>query len=220
MAIHLPETDKDYYLLISEPVIYAKAKQMGISAIYYTNPEVDRQILQIAEEKGKSVILIYYDKTQENFGWFYTPQKTEGVWVLSFNAFGIELEDDTPILTPDDAAEQLQKIIDNTESYMVSHGITKQTDYEGRCGNCHSQLESDDKYCRYCGTRRGEGSFQPYTNEMYCVYGPPIRQKHKCPNCGYSWETTRVGGDKSQYCPQCGEQTLVIERIMLDFSDL
>ena len=35
------------------------------------------------------------------------------------------------------------------------------TDYEGRCGNCHGFLGEEDKYCRYCGTRRGEGAFEP-----------------------------------------------------------
>ena len=36
------------------------------------------------------------------------------------------------------------------------------TDYSGRCGNCHERLGKNDKYCRYCGTKRGEGKFRPY----------------------------------------------------------
>ena len=31
------------------------------------------------------------------------------------------------------------------------------TDYTDRCGNCHEFLGKEDRFCRYCGTRRGEG---------------------------------------------------------------
>ena len=85
------------------------------------------------------------------------------------------------------------------------------TDYEGRCGNCHSVMNPDDKYCRYCGTAKGKGKFLPYENEMYCVYGPPIKEVFKCQTCGYSWVTTGLGGDNSKYCPQCCSKQLDVE---------
>ena len=46
------------------------------------------------------------------------------------------------------------------------------TDYTGKCGNCHKMLGSEDKYCRYCGTKRGEGKFESEQNMIQCVYGP------------------------------------------------
>ena len=56
-------------------------------------------------------------------------------------------------------------------------------DYTNRCGNCHEFLEKNDKFCRYCGTLRGEGSFAPFRNEVLCIYAPPATTRHKCQKC-------------------------------------
>lgn len=97
--------------------------------------------------------------------------------------------------------------------------VTKEADYTGRCGNCHELLGENDKYCRYCGTERGKGKFEPYENDSYCVYGPPIKKKYKCTTCGHIWIVSRMGGDYSRYCPQCGKKTInTLENKMLDFS--
>lgn len=85
---------------------------------------------------------------------------------------------------------------------------TLSTDYEGRCGNCHSLLGKKDKYCRYCGTPVGEGKFKPYENETYCVYGPPIKELWRCPKCGHKWRSTVLGGDNPEFCPRCGSHKL------------
>ena len=79
-----------------------------------------------------------------------------------------------------------------------------------QCGNCHAYI-GDDAYCRYCGTKAGEGKFEPYYNEEGCVYGPPpIEREHNCPNCGYSW-TNCVMKDNQRYCPKCGSAVNVTE---------
>lgn len=78
------------------------------------------------------------------------------------------------------------------------------TDYTDRCGNCHEFLEKEDRFCRYCGTRRGEGEFEPYLNLFECVYGPkPVRRKHRCTQCGNEWMTCLMIDDE-KYCPLCG----------------
>ncbi len=80
-----------------------------------------------------------------------------------------------------------------------------------RCGNCHAFI-GEDAYCRYCGTKRGEGKFLPYLNEEGCVYGPPpIEREHSCPKCGYSW-TTHVMIDNQDYCPKCGSMVNTVEK--------
>ncbi len=77
---------------------------------------------------------------------------------------------------------------------------------EGECGNCHARLGKEDEYCRYCGTRAGEGAFEPYQNFLECVYGPmPVERIHTCSKCGYSW-TTCVMIDRQRYCPKCGAE--------------
>lgn len=81
------------------------------------------------------------------------------------------------------------------------------TDYTDRCGNCHSYMDKSDKYCKFCGTKRGEGKFLPLNNEMYCVYGPPIKKKYQCKKCNHKWYTAAFGGgEDSLYCPQCGQK--------------
>ena len=84
---------------------------------------------------------------------------------------------------------------------------SRSRDYEGRCGNCHELFDDDgDLFCRYCGTRRGEGQFLPYENFMACVYGPPpVDRFHECKKCGFSWTTHRMV-DRSAFCPKCGER--------------
>ena len=83
------------------------------------------------------------------------------------------------------------------------HSLSK--DYEGRCGNCHKLFdEPEDEYCRYCGTKRGEGEFRPYDNMNECIYGPPPTERvHTCRKCGYTWRTRRMI-DRSAFCPKCG----------------
>lgn len=84
------------------------------------------------------------------------------------------------------------------------------TDYKNKCGNCHETLQSDDKYCRRCGTRRGEGEFLPYKNVMARIYGPkPCERIHQCRKCSYTW-TTVMMVDNLKYCPKCGEEAPVI----------
>ena len=84
-----------------------------------------------------------------------------------------------------------------------------------RCGNCHAPLREDDKYCRFCGTKAGEGEFAPYQQIMQCIYGPaPVKRTHVCENCGYRW-TTCVMLDNQNYCPQCGGPAPIEEPIDL-----
>ena len=65
----------------------------------------------------------------------------------------------------------------------------------------------EDKYCKYCGTKRGGGLFLPYVNHMYAVYGPPITKEYSCKKCKHRWITLALGGgEDSQYCPECGKR--------------
>lgn len=83
-------------------------------------------------------------------------------------------------------------------------GGNRSSDYAGRCGNCHEYMQEMDKYCRFCGTKRGKGAFEPYDDEQYCIYGPrPVKRDHKCPQCSYTW-TNCVIVDNEKYCPECG----------------
>jgi RNA polymerase subunit RPABC4/transcription elongation factor Spt4 len=79
------------------------------------------------------------------------------------------------------------------------------TDYEDRCGNCQSFMEESDKYCKYCGTAKGAGKFEPYKNTILVLYGPPITLKYNCNQCNAKWNVTGVllNDEEVKYCPQC-----------------
>ncbi len=93
-------------------------------------------------------------------------------------------------------------------------------DYENKCGNCHATLPKGAKYCRMCGTKKGEGAFLPYENVMHTLYGPPIVARYKCAVCGKEWESTGVGGTGKEYCSECGaENKPVSEKSLYDEID-
>ena len=81
--------------------------------------------------------------------------------------------------------------------------------HDGICGNCGNMLGDKDKYCQFCGTKRGEGDFLPNYNDTLVVYGPPVLYYYKCKKCNHKWNLqTIVGIDKSQYCPNCGSKKI------------
>jgi len=85
------------------------------------------------------------------------------------------------------------------------------SDYKDKCGNCHETLMDGDKYCRHCGTKRGEGQFKPYLNIMECIYGPmPVKRKHICNTCKTIWERELMI-DQEHFCPNCGGNVDIIE---------
>ena len=98
----------------------------------------------------------------------------------------------------------------------------KTSDYESRCGNCHAYMIKSDLFCRYCGTKRGDGAFEPFDELEFVqyAYGPPIKTRFKFDACGHNWETTVFGGDDSMFCPHCGKSALQkVERTILNFEN-
>ena len=77
------------------------------------------------------------------------------------------------------------------------------TDYEDRCGNCQSFMDDTDKFCKFCGTPKGEGKFEPYKNMILVLYGPPITLKYMCNQCNAKWNSfgMSVKGE-IKYCTQ------------------
>jgi len=91
------------------------------------------------------------------------------------------------------------------------YGIEQEIDRSCTCGHCNAHLRDGDKYCRKCGTRRGEGAFVPSMTMMQCIYGPaPVRRVRKCTRCGKTRETFLMI-DNENYCPDCGGLTKIIE---------
>ncbi|MDO4632493.1 MAG: hypothetical protein Q4B01_01400 [Eubacteriales bacterium] len=117
----------------------------------------------------------------------------------------------TMIAAPTIAGAVQAEEVSEYEAVAFTPGGQMRTDYENRCGNCHSHLEEGDKYCRVCGTKVGEGAYEPYSDMMQCIYGPaPVMRTHVCKDCGYSWEAYMMVDDQ-KHCPQCGGEAPVKE---------
>ncbi len=83
-------------------------------------------------------------------------------------------------------------------------------EYSAICGNCGNPLNADDFYCRKCGTKRGEGKFEPRHNMIQCIYGPaPVKRIRKCTKCKKKWETMMMV-DNQNFCPDCGAPSTII----------
>ena len=81
-----------------------------------------------------------------------------------------------------------------------------------QCGNCHAHLDEGDRYCRKCGTKVGDGAFEPYQQIIQCIYGPmPVERTHICEQCGYTWTTCQMI-DRDEFCPKCGGKAPATER--------
>ncbi|MCR5608442.1 MAG: hydrogenase maturation nickel metallochaperone HypA [Lachnospiraceae bacterium] len=93
---------------------------------------------------------------------------------------------------------------------MLDFKFDKDKAYEGRCGNCHAFLKDGAKYCSICGTKAGDGAYEPFEDIMQCIYGPmPEERTHVCEDCGYTW-TTMAMIDNEEFCPECGGKAPVV----------
>lgn len=88
-------------------------------------------------------------------------------------------------------------------------GIWFKPNPETQCGNCGNKLEPDDRYCRMCGAKRGEGKYEPCLETLDALYiiqpdgENPLPALHSCTKCGYCW-TVCQRNDRQKYCPMCG----------------
>ena len=220
MSVEFKTTEKDYFLLVNHPELVERAEELGYQGVtLFTGKEFDDNDREFIKKADKAVVRIEYNLGQWDEahrwtqGWF---EDSDISWVY-IELSGKEIEEDKHIKSLQDAVKYFPKV-NELEKNLRDEAIINEIDYTDRCGNCHEVLGKDDKYCPYCGTERGKGEFKPFKNELYCVYGPPIKKKYKCTACGYIWITCNLGGDSSKYCPQCGKKTLnTLQYKALDF---
>lgn len=218
MINSLLATDQPYYIILGERHLYFTAALEHIQTTLYTKTELDEAFLDIAVETQKSIIWIRYDSSEENTLCTHQFSRigNSNSCIVSFNLYGYQLPDGTRIQTSEQAAEEVPRMIVKCERVLIDHGVM-----EDRCGNCHSKIGENEKYCRYCGTKHGEGYFSPeITNYYECVYGPPVRMKYLCEDCKNSWYTIIMAGDNYEYCPRCGKKsTSILESRAIKYTD-
>lgn len=228
MNIEVISTDKEYLVIVNRNVLAEKAKSLGYdNVILFEDDRLDEDALSALKASGKAIVLA--------FDWTEKPESykaiKEQIYNQDMDVMLVSAEDeDGCYYVIGDEGFSLQKLIEGfpevkeVESRLISREFINTTDYTNRCGNCHAYLRENDRFCEQCGTERGKGSFLPYKNGAYCVYGPPIKTKFKCSACGHIWIEGGLGGHRAHYCPQCGKKTVsrIEERIfdMFGFDDI
>ena len=108
--------------------------------------------------------------------------------------------------------------IDQKCSNCGEPNIEWEDEEDGICFNCHAHI-GKEKYCRWCGTKAGEGKFEPFQDlsKYQCIYGPmPVERTHTCEQCGFEWTTCSMI-DEQEYCPKCGGSAPGIEEYDEDY---
>ncbi len=85
------------------------------------------------------------------------------------------------------------------EFRLQTNGVTY------KCANCRHMFMNGDKYCRVCGTERGKGTYLPYKNQAWVMYGAPMKKRYKCGACGHVWISSQWD---SHFCPECGKDAV------------
>lgn len=215
------KNNEKYCVLVNKQELYDAAKAQGIQDVLLVTGQAlsPTELMHIEECWSNVVILFYLDGNDHANDTIQDQLEKVGIWVIddSFPNPSIMLEESIDSLE-DFISACINK--NQIEYELIRDGRIKDRDYTGRCGNCHEPMDEADKYCKFCGTKRGQGRFLPFDNPMYCVYGPPIKTKYKCRKCGTLWMTCALGGGKkASFCPQCGEKKLdMVDRRDIDFS--
>ncbi|SEM18252.1 Zinc ribbon domain-containing protein [Butyrivibrio sp. ob235] len=204
MQLSLPITEKEYYLIVNKKEIYDRAQELGErQVILFERDKFDADDVMALNNSEKQVVFAFFcDKDDKILHHLvcqlepYIPYYSLKKDTAFYNEFRYE--------SIDAVVRSLKGIIKIIEYDLKDDGLISTTDYENRCGNCHSVLDPEDKYCKYCGTKRGEGAFKPYRNVSYGLYGPCGTYFYKCHNCGKIFEYWTIGSSDVKNCPSCG----------------
>ena len=215
------ENNGKYCVLVNQQELYDAAKMQDIQdVLLVTEQKLSLTELMHIKARWSNVVILFYLDSNDRTSKIIQDQLEEaGVWTIDDSFPNASVIFGDSINSLEDYVES--RLIKNQIEYeLINDGRIKDRDNTGRCGNCHEPMGESDKYCKFCGTKRGQGRFLPFDNPMYCVYGPPIKTKYKCRNCGALWMTCALGGGKKAiYCPQCGAKKVdLIYHKDIDFS--
>lgn len=196
----------EYILIVNKTELYNKAKELGYYHLYlYNTIENILSFVQEQKKKKTAIVIAFFDGNAEEKELLEVIENNDIVQHFCFS----RLYEWSELKTLSEAVTQFFTP-DFLEGFLIHDGTIRTNDYVGKCGNCHKNLDPEDKYCRYCGTKRGDGKFDPYLNTIYCLYGPAVKGKYKCPNCGHLW-VQEAAGQAPKYCTKCGSKVKTLE---------
>ena len=200
--------------MVNRPELAERAKELGYDNVFIWSEGIKpEEVADWLEENDKGLAIYLFceegdtaiphsieiKKMVEGRGRAASIENMIDPTVSEYDLYGLCTE----AVTIEDAVKWFPTIEDLRER-LIWRGVIKETDYNDRCGNCHEQMDPDDKFCKHCGTKRGEGSFEPYWNVPTVAYGPATKKKYKCRNCGNIW-IDLIMNPKTRFCPACGK---------------
>ena len=197
----LPETKEGFYIFTNREELKELISSKYDNVVLIDNVKLSKADLEDIKNSTKGVLAFYYFDTMDEINEtrdLYDKYRYDDRYLIDLWC----LKEQHKVF--DDFLEQYKRKLPDFRRVAESNEILVHTDYTNLCGNCHSVLEKKAKYCKNCGTKVGEGKFEPYVNESYCVYGPMVANKYTCPKCEYEWSECNPGGRGDTYCPQCG----------------
>ena len=216
--LNLPETEKEYYLLVNMEELLDRAHELGYDNAVIVGDEglTDGDIENI-KKNNKAVAMVLCPYECELSGILNAQLKEAGIsfqrnkykFLDDDEENGIDVYNDIDRI--DLAITHFPSEIE-MEANLRARRVIKITNYKSYCGNCHEYMAPDENYCKNCGTKRGEGAFEPFFDDMRAAYGPPVKVKTKCLSCGHIWATSSLGGYRSNFCPNCGSSKIKILR--------
>ena len=112
-------------------------------------------------------------------------------------------------MSHDRFVEVLDVILDEVDCWMENKGCILHERYNNYCGNCHRVFFGNEQYCSYCGTKRGEGSYNPFRTIFGCLNGSLDYITYRCDQCGREWREWEAE-NLDRYCPYCGNMAMRI----------
>jgi len=203
----------EYCIIVNRKELYDRAVEKGFQDVMLVGDSLSEDDINSMKSTAKSYAIFYFDESGNTRGdKIVKAVQDAGIKHRYWKGFSWwDWDADTDVNSIEEAVRQFPDRKE-VEDVLIGSGYIHDTDYTDRCGNCTEYMRPEDKYCRYCGTRRGEGKFLPFYNQSTVLYGAPmVKKKYRCDNCGHLWVTGVLGGEISLYCPMCGCDRLTLQ---------
>ncbi len=216
----IPKTNFDCYLLVNNEKISKKLIDLGYdNVICCSLDRISDEDFWELNQARKAVCIIWFDPAEsvETCKHEYWKLYDAGIIVGNIDQrTHFKKEKDEKIASAEMYSDRIKEnrgLIDGYINRLVNILYHK---YKWQCRNCKNEMEKGAKYCQWCGTRAGNGVFQPHDNEVQGLYGSWYVMKVKCSNCGNEWSSSGTAGHIKMFCRECGGEGKALSSDSLD----
>lgn len=196
MGLRIPETSKEYFLIVNSEELRQAALRAGFDGVtVFAGERFSDEDIHAIRECGKAVVGYCFEDDDILATLAGQLRRAEIPKFIDQTFVDYETLDNAVKHFPD---------VQSTEHILIGLQVIHRTDYTNRCGNCHEIINDNEDFCTYCGTRKGEGAFEPFYEPT--VMSPYERYRCICEACGRKWVTYPIHNGIPKYCPMCAAQ--------------